>query len=239
MDGNGRWARTHRFARVLGHRRGMETVRSVVTACRELGVEVLTLYAFSEENWNRPATEVRALMAILKSFLVSERKLMTEKEIRLKTIGNVSRLPGPVRKTLEETLALTRDFRRMTLVLALSYGGRDEITRAVRKIAEKARAGDLAPESIGPETLSRHLDTADLPDPDLIIRTSGEFRTSNFLPWQSIYSEYYITPTLWPDFTREEFLRAIENYGRRERRFGRTGEQLAPSKGTQRWHAAR
>jgi undecaprenyl diphosphate synthase len=238
MDGNGRWARSHRFARVRGHRKGMDTVRAVVTACREIGVEVLTLYAFSEENWKRPATEISALMSILKSFLVSERKLMTEKEIRLRTIGNVSRLPEGVRRTLDETLELTRNFKRMSLVLALSYGGRDEITRAVREIAGKVASQELRPDQIDPSTISRHLDTSMFPDPDLIIRTSGEFRTSNFLPWQSIYSEYYITPTLWPDFTREEFLRAVGDYQKRERRFGLTSEQL-PTEGAKAWHAGR
>lgn len=237
MDGNGRWAKSHRLARIRGHERGVQVVRTIVTSCRELGVEMVTLYAFSEENWQRPAHEISALMMLLKRFLVSERKLLTENDVRLRTIGDVSKLPADVRKTLHETMELTKGFRSMSLVLALSYGGRDEITRAVRAVAAKAIRGELVPESIDAETISRHLDTAGFPDPDLMIRTSGEFRTSNFLPWQSVYTELYVTPTLWPDFTEEEFRKAIHDYQSRERRFGLTSEQL-PKEGAE-WHAAR
>lgn len=206
----------------------MDTVRTIVTSCREVGVEVLTLYAFSEENWKRPSSEIKALMSILKRFLVSERKLMKDQEVRLQTIGNVSKLPEDIQKTLRETQKRTEQNNKMTLVLALSYGGREEITRAVREIAQKAATQEVVPEEIDAEMISRHLDTAPYPDPDLLIRTSGEFRTSNFLPWQSIYTEFYVTETLWPDFSEKEFLTAISAYQNRERRFGLTSEQLKP-----------
>ncbi len=238
MDGNGRWAKAHRFARVRGHQRGVEIVRDIVTEARKLGVEVLTLYAFSEENWNRPGTEVAALMTLLKRFLVSERKLLNDNDVRLRTIGDTGKLPADVRKTLHETMELTKHFKSMTLVLALSYGGRSELTRTVRAIAEKVAQGHLKASEIDEDTISRHLDTAEYPDPDLMIRTSGELRVSNFLPWQSVYTEFYVTPTLWPDFTKEEFLRAIHEYQKRERRFGLTGEQIA-DRPEGAWHAAR
>jgi undecaprenyl diphosphate synthase len=239
MDGNGRWAKTHRLARVRGHRRGVEVVREIVTACRELGVEVLTLYAFSEENWRRPGREVAALMMLLKRFLVSERKLFLKNGVRLRTIGDVSKLPADVRRTLQETLDLTKDHTSMSLVLALSYGGREELTRAIRTIARKAVQGEIDPESIDADLVSTHLDTAPFPDPDLMIRTSGEYRTSNFLPWQAVYTELYVTPTLWPDFNRAELDKAIEDFGRRERRFGLTSDQLSTTGGAHSWHAAR
>jgi undecaprenyl diphosphate synthase len=238
MDGNGRWAKTHRLARIRGHRKGVDAVRSVVTACRKLGVEVLTLYAFSEENWRRPDSEIAALMTLLKRFLVSERKLLLENEIRLRTIGDTAKLPADVRKTLHQTMELTKNFHSMSLVLALSYGGREEITRAIRAIAEKVARREMKPEAINEEVVSSHLDTAEFPDPDLMIRTSGEFRTSNFLPWQSIYTELYVTQTLWPDFTQEEFMKAIHDYQKRERRFGLTSEQLGREEAPK-CHAAR
>ncbi|MFH1262067.1 MAG: isoprenyl transferase [Pseudomonadota bacterium] len=238
MDGNGRWAKTHRLARIRGHRRGIEIVREIVTACRQLGVEVLTLYAFSEENWRRPAMEVTALMALLKRFLVSERKLFFDNGVRLRAIGDLGKLPKDVHKTLDETMEMTKRYDGLTLVLALSYGGREEIVRAVRSIAKRAADGTLKPASIDADTITRSLDTAEFPDPDLMIRTSGEYRTSNFLPWQAIYTELYVTPTLWPDFNREKLLEAIADFGRRERRFGMTSEQL-PRKGAEQWHAGR
>jgi undecaprenyl diphosphate synthase len=233
MDGNGRWAKLHRRNRILGHRRGVETVREIVTACCEAGIQVLTLYAFSEENWGRPATETAALMRILKRFLVSERGLLKKNEVKLRTIGDTSKLPKDVRKTLAETMLLTEHHRRMQLVLALSYGGRDEIVRAVREIARKAAAREIEPGTIDAATVADHLDTAGLPDPDLLIRTSGEMRTSNFLPWQLVYTEMIVTPVLWPDFDRTELAKALAEYARRERRFGLTGEQVArPQEGT-------
>jgi undecaprenyl diphosphate synthase len=238
MDGNGRWAKKHALSRMRGHNQGMETVRRIVTACRNMGVKYLTLYAFSEENWRRPAMEISALMKLLRAFLVSERKLMQENDIRVRAIGDLGRLPDDVRQTLWDTLKLTESHQSMSLVLALSYGGRDEIARAVRKIAAQVAKGAVAPEAIDAAMISAYLDTAGLPDPDLLIRTSGELRTSNFLPWQAIYTELYITPTLWPDFTPEELGRAIRDYNERERRFGLTSEQLPHTRDAA-WTAAR
>ncbi len=230
MDGNGRWAQEHHLNRVVGHRKGADAVREIVTACRELGVKFLTLYAFSEENWKRPKPEITALMTLLRKFLVSERKLLMDNGVRLLTIGDIDKLPARARETLEETLKLTAGNREMNLVLALSYGGREEIVRAVVQIAKKVKAGKLDPSDISAPVISCHLDTVGIPDPDLLIRTSGEVRTSNFLPWQSIYSELYLTPTLWPDFSRDELIKAIKEYGERERRFGLTSEQLPQKK---------
>ncbi len=238
MDGNGRWAKTHRFSRILGHRRGAESVRSVVTACCDLGVEVLTLYAFSEENWGRPRIEISALMKILSGFLVSERKLLKQNDVRLTTIGDISKFPEEVQRTLRETMLLTQSNRKMLLVLALSYSGRDEIARAVRTIAGKVRDHKLEPREIDEALVESFLDTAGLPDPDLLIRTSGEMRISNFLPWQIAYTELYVTPVFWPAFGREELFKAVREYGRRERRFGLTGEQIATPKGPARWKSA-
>lgn len=238
MDGNGRWAKSRKLNRIVGHKKAVDTVRDTVTACRKLGINVLTLYAFSEENWKRPAAEIRALMELLKKFLVSERKLLIENDIRLRTIGNTKKLPKNVQKTLEETLTLTQDHQSMDLVLALSYGGREEITRAVQKICTKVKKGELSPKDISESTITSHLDTAGLPDPDLLIRTSGEFRTSNFLPWQGIYTEIYITPTLWPNFSTEDLHEALREYGLRERRFGLTSEQISQS-GEHLWKNAR
>jgi len=231
MDGNGRWAKSQKLTRLLGHKKGANTVREIVTASRDLGVSFLTLYAFSEENWNRPRIEIKALMKLLQKFLISERDLMKRHDIRLLTIGNIQKLPFNVRKTLSETLELTKNHQSMSLVLALSYGGREEITRAVQTIAQKVAKKEIRPTEITQEMISAHLDTADMPDPDLIIRTSGEWRTSNYLPWQSIYSELYVTPTLWPNFSKAEFYKAIEEFGYRERRFGLISEQLLTTKG--------
>lgn len=226
MDGNGRWARRNSLGRLLGHRNGAETVRRIVSASRDLGVEVVTLYAFSEENWGRPRHEIEALMAILREFLVSDRGFLRKHDIRLLSIGDISKLPKDIQRTLQETKDFSAEHKSMSLVLALSYGGRNEITRAVRSLAEKVKAGTLSPDAITNETISQALDTAGLPDPDLLIRTSGELRTSNFLPWQAIYAELYLTPTLWPDFSVEEFQRAVADFSGRERRFGLTSEQL-------------
>lgn len=222
MDGNGRWAKSKNLDRIEGHKRGIDTVREITTACRKLGVKHLTLYAFSEENWKRPKLEVSGLMSLLKQFLQSELKLMTDEGIRLRTIGNTSKLPLIERTVLEQTIKLTAKNTGMDLILALSYGGRDELARAMQKIVEKK----IDSKDITPELISENLDTAGIPDPELIIRTSGEFRTSNFLPWQSIYSEFFVTETLWPDFNKEELNKIINDYSKRERRFGLTSEQV-------------
>ncbi|MDM8552779.1 isoprenyl transferase [Desulfobacterales bacterium HSG2] len=221
MDGNGRWARKRLFNRVRGHERGVEVVREIVRAARKIGISVLTLYAFSTENWQRPKAEVAALMAILRKFLKSELQEMQENNIRLSTIGQTERLPERVRKLLHETMALTEKNDGMTLNLALSYGARAEIVSMTREIAKKAKNGELDPDSITPELVSDHLYTRGMPDPDLMIRTSGEMRISNFLLWQIAYAEIFVTKTLWPDFNREEFVQILKEYQGRERRFGK------------------
>jgi len=224
MDGNGRWARQKAMNRVFGHEEGTESVRVVVRTSREIGIKWLTLYAFSEENWKRPKYEISALMGILKRFLKSELKEMQENGIRFTTIGRTGKLPDDVRNLIEEITAKTSKNTNMTLSLALSYGGRQEIFDAVQKIAKRIVSGDIQPSDINEGLISDFLYTAGMPDPDLLIRTSGEYRISNFLLWQIAYAEIYITPTLWPDFRKEEFLRAIEDYQKRERRFGASGE---------------
>jgi len=225
MDGNGRWAKLKRLNRILGHQRGADAVREIVTASRELGIRWLTLYAFSEENWKRPPREVQALMKLLNRFLKSELKEMQENGVRLRTIGRISRLPKRTQDILSDTIEKTSSNTSMTLTLALSYGGRQEIVDAVREIASRVRQGRMAVDQITEETVSGALYTAGMPDPDLLIRTSGEYRISNFLLWQISYSEIYITPTLWPDFNRNEYLRAIQDYQKRERRFGSIGSE--------------
>lgn len=220
MDGNGRWAKQRLMNRVRGHEKGAETVRTIVTASREIGIAFLTLYAFSTENWQRSAAEVAALMKLLKNFLVTERDLMMRHDIRLNTIGEVERLPEDVRATLSETLSLTAGNRSMVLTLALSYGARAEIVRMVRTVATDVLEGRISPASIDEKLVSQGLYTRDMPDPDLLIRTSGEMRISNFLLWQIAYSELAITKTLWPDFSREEYLAILQDYQHRERRFG-------------------
>jgi undecaprenyl diphosphate synthase len=226
MDGNGRWAQLHGLGRIEGHKRGKDAVHAVVETARRMGIEVLSLYAFSTENWARPPREVRALMALLRRYLRSELAMMLENGIRLRAVGDLSRLPPTLQQELQATIDRTRDNRDMTVVLAVSYGGREEITRAARALAAEVAAGSLLPEQIDPARLAAHLDTAGLPDPDLLIRTSGEMRVSNFFLWQIAYSEIYITDTLWPDFREAEFVAAIEQYQRRERRFGRTSDQV-------------
>jgi undecaprenyl diphosphate synthase len=221
MDGNGRWAKKRLMNRIKGHEQGSQTVRDIVSACRELGIGMLTLYAFSTENWARPKTEVTALMALLRRFLVSERDELDGKGIRLNILGQVDRLPEDVRKEAVRSMDMTRENREMTLNLALSYGSREEITRAVRAISQKVKAGVLEPEAITDETVAAHLYTGGMPDPDLIIRTSGEYRLSNFMMWQAAYSELYITPTLWPDFSKQEFHEILINFQNRDRRFGK------------------
>lgn len=226
MDGNGRWARSKGLERIFGHSKGAQNVRNIVTTCHDLGIQVLTLYAFSQENWGRPKYEVALLMKLLKKFLISERAMLMKKNVKLDSLGNTSRLPKDALKVLEDTKELTKNNTEMTLLLALSYGGREEIVRAFQTISEKVLRGELKPQDIDEETVSAHLDTAGIPDPDLIIRTSGEYRTSNFLPWQGIYAEWYITPTLWPDFNEKEFEKALQSYKARDRRFGLVSEGL-------------
>ncbi len=221
MDGNGRWAKKRLLNRIKGHEKGSETVRTIVRACREIGIRILTLYAFSTENWQRPQTEIAALMTLLKKFLMSEQKEMLDNNIRLNTIGQTERLPEDVRQELQKSMMLTRKNDGLILNLALSYGGRDEIVKAVKDIAKKAIDGNIDPDSITPDLISKHLYTDEMPDPDLLIRTSGEMRISNFLLWQIAYSEIYITDTLWPDFGKDEFVRILKNFQQRERRFGK------------------
>jgi len=220
MDGNGRWARARGLPRVMGHRAGIKSVRSVVEAARELGIEVLTLYAFSVENWKRPTQEVSTLMRLLNEYLRRELDTLMRHQIRLNVLGDYRGLPAPVQKELRRVMARTRRNQGMILNLALNYGGRAEIVRAARRVAEEVSAGRLKASGLDEATFSRFLTTNGQPDPDLLIRTSGEQRISNFLLWQISYSELYLTPTLWPDFGRPEFLKALEEYERRERRFG-------------------
>jgi undecaprenyl diphosphate synthase len=226
MDGNGRWAKKKLLNRISGHVKGVDAVREVVTACRELGVKILTLYAFSVENWKRPKDEIAALMGLLKEYLLKERAEMVRNNIRLRAIGRVEDLPAEVQETLRETMAQTGKCDGMTLNLAGSYGGRSEILQAVQTILADCQKGLLKPEEITFQRFSGYLWTRGLPDPDLLIRTSGEFRISNFLLWQIAYTELYVTDTLWPDFDREELEKAIAAYQSRERRFGMTSEQL-------------
>ncbi len=220
MDGNGRWARRRRLRRVLGHRAGIRSVREVVTECARLGVESLTLYAFSVENWRRPKAEVAYLMGLLRRFLVGEREEIARNRIRLTSIGRIEDLPEEVRRELRRSEELSAGNAGMRLCLALSYGGRAELADAVRRIAAKAARGEIEPTEVSEECLRAHLYDPTLPDPDLLIRTAGEMRVSNFLLWQISYTEFYVTPTCWPDFGKEGLREAIEEYRRRERRFG-------------------
>lgn len=220
MDGNGRWAKKKGFQRVRGHQKGAEAVRQIVTASREIGIQWLTLYAFSEENWKRPRLEVQALMKLLKRFLKNELHEMLENNIRLKTIGRTENIPLDTRQILLDTMEKTAHNTGMTLTLALSYGSRQEIVAACKKIGSMIKDEEIVPEEIDEELIQSCLYTAEMPDPDLLIRTSGEYRISNFLLWQLSYTELHITSTLWPDFGKDEYLRAIENYQTRERRFG-------------------
>ncbi len=220
MDGNGRWAMRKGLSRIMGHRQGVKAVRKTVKACRELGIKVLTLYAFSKENWNRPQDEVSALMNLLYEYLGRELDEMLKNGIRLNAIGEIDRLPKKVQAKLASAMESTASNKGMILNLALSYGGRAEIAKAARKIAMLCLEGKIKPEEIDEKLFASYLDTAGLPDPDLIIRTSGEKRLSNFLLFQAAYSELYITDTLWPDFNEEELFKALDDYQRRDRRFG-------------------
>lgn len=226
MDGNGRWAKQHALGRIRGHRKGAQAVSNTVEACREIGIGYLTLFAFSSENWGRPAEEVDALMQLLDDYLDKEAPRLQKQEIRLSTIGDIGRLTGPVREKLQSVKGLTRNNTKMVLTLALSYGSRDEMISAVKAVANDIREGKLQPEQIDKDMFSRYLYTSDLPDPDLLIRTSGEYRISNFLLWQLAYTEMYFTDILWPDFGKEEILKAIAVYSSRERRFGLISEQI-------------
>lgn len=220
MDGNGRWAKKRRLNRISGHNKGADTVREIVRTSRRIGVSYLTLYAFSTENWQRPRTEISALMLLLRKFLNSERAEMMENNIRLNAIGQLERLPKNARKLLDDVMAETANNDGMQLNLALSYGGRSEIVEMVKAIAEQVKANRIDPDDITAETVRAHLYTRDMPDPDLLIRTSGEFRLSNFLLWQIAYAEIFVTDTLWPDFGEEEFLQIIKDFQQRDRRYG-------------------
>jgi len=231
MDGNGRWARKKSLDRIRGHTKGIEAVRATVTACRELGIEFLTLYAFSMENWKRPGKEVSALMNLLRKYLRAELDEMLENNIRLRAIGDLDSLPLGAHQTLIETVEKTAHCDTMVLTLALSYSGRNEIISAIRRLMAEGKDRGIRPEQISEETLSNYLWTKDIPDPDLLIRTSGEYRISNFLLWQIAYTEIYVTETLWPDFGKEDLIKALLNYQSRQRRFGLTDEQLAMEPG--------
>jgi undecaprenyl diphosphate synthase len=220
MDGNGRWAKQRRLPRVEGHRNGFESVRAVVRAAGEVGVKYLTLYAFSVENWNRPKDEVDTLMKYLARFLKGEIGELNRNNVRLDAIGQIYRLPEFVQEQLKKTKAALAKNNGLTLILALSYGGRTEIVDAARSMAQKAKDGSLEPAEINEQLVSQHLYTCHYPDPDLLIRTSGEMRISNFLLWQISYAELVVTPTLWPDFRKPQFFEALEEYTRRHRRFG-------------------
>ncbi len=220
MDGNGRWARRRGLPRIRGHQVGVESVRTIVRACKSAGVKYLTLYAFSVENWVRPKAEIRALMGILKTFLTKEEHELHENKVRFRVIGRTHDLPEDVQKELRRVMKATEHYAGGQLILALSYGGRAEITDAVRRIGRRIRAGELDPEKIDEQTIAENLYAPDVPDPDLMIRTSGEMRISNFLLWQLSYAELYVTDTLWPDFREEEFKKALEAYAQRHRRFG-------------------
>ena len=220
MDGNGRWAKERGLPRRDGHRAGAESVRECVEACKQLGVEYLTLYAFSSENWSRPPAEVSALMTLLERFLDQKAEEMMKQDVRLQAIGHLDRLPEGTREKLQQAIDRTAGNRSLTLVLALSYGSREEITEAARRLAKEAAAGTLDPETITKEMLAERLFTADMPDPDLLIRTSGELRISNFLLWQISYSEIVIFKKFWPDFHQSDLIEAVEEYTRRHRRFG-------------------
>jgi undecaprenyl diphosphate synthase len=220
MDGNGRWAEARGNRRVKGHENGIDSVRAVSEECARLGIEQLTLYAFSEENWSRPRLEIEYLMRMLKRFLVKERDTLMRNDMRFGAVGRLERLPKDVQKELNKTIELCRNNSGTKLCLALSYGGRAELSDAMQAIAGKVRDGELKPDEISEETIQQHLYQPDMPDPDLVIRTAGEMRLSNFLLWQISYAELYVTDTLWPDFREEDLQLALQDYARRERRFG-------------------
>lgn len=221
MDGNGRWAELRGLPRIAGHREGINSVKEMINQCLELGIQALTIYAFSQENWNRPTQEISALMGLLEHYLSTERASLIEQRVRFRTIGRLELLPQSAQHWVRTTEKETAHLDKMVLTVALSYGGRAEIVDAVRTLLHDAREGTIQPDRVDEELIQRYLYTHPLPDPDLLIRTSGETRISNFLLWQLAYTELYFTPTLWPDFRRREFLLALLEYQRRERRFGR------------------
>ena len=228
MDGNGRWAKRKGALRIFGHRNAVEAVRDITEGCGELGIKYLTLYAFSTENWGRPKAEIDGLMELLVNTLKQEIKRLNENQVRLITIGETSHLPGDCQKNLEWAIDQTKNNSGLTLVLALSYSGRWEIVKAVKTMAKEVLDGKVKIEDINESLFANYLQTSDIPDPELLIRTSGEMRLSNFLLWQIAYTELYITPTLWPDFRKDHLYEAIWSYQQRERRFGKTSEQLNP-----------
>jgi undecaprenyl diphosphate synthase len=226
MDGNGRWAKKQGLFRAIGHENGTKAVREIVEACAEIKIDYLTLYAFSTENWNRPKLEVETLMRLLVSSLKKEIKTLTENDIKLNAIGNLDALPKKAKTELLDVIDRTSNNKRMTLTLALSYGSREEIVKTIQEISHKVKNNLISPSEIDEETINNHLYTRDLPDVDLLIRTSGEQRISNFLLWQIAYAELFFTETLWPDYRKNHLFEAILNYQNRERRFGKTSEQL-------------
>ncbi len=226
MDGNGRWAKKKGYLRSLGHENGVDALRNIATASAKLNIEYLTVYAFSSENWNRPQREVNALMALLVTSLKKELKTLMDNKIRLNAIGNLASLPDKCQQELDEVILKTRENDHMMLTLALSYGSKEEILEATKSIAQQVKEGNLAVEDIDEVTFTQNLYTSGIPDPDLLIRTSNEYRISNYLLWQIAYSELYFTPKLWPEFKDEDLYEAILNYQKRERRFGKISEQL-------------
>lgn len=226
MDGNGRWAKQHGEDRIFGHHEGVNSVREIVEACGEIGVKYLTLYAFSTENWNRPKDEVDALMELLVSTISMETPNLHKKGVKLEVIGDIQSLPLSCQNELQESIDLTKDNDRVTLILALSYSSKWEITDAVKKIARQLQNGEIKINEINSRLIEENLNTSRFPDPELMIRTSGEHRISNFLLWQLAYAEFYFTDVLWPDFRKQEFYKAIISYQNRERRFGKTSEQI-------------
>lgn len=226
MDGNGRWAKQKGNVRIFGHKNGVKAVRATTEACAELGIRYLTLYAFSSENWNRPKQEVLALMDLLTSAINKETNTLLKNNIRLNTIGNIQLLPEKIRKKLDEAIVATSKNKRLTLTLALSYSSKEEILEATKKIISAVKENVLSAEAIDEQTFEKYLFTNNLPNPDLLIRTGGEQRISNFLLWQMAYSELYFTPVFWPDFDKQELYKAIWEYQQRERRFGKISEQI-------------
>jgi len=226
MDGNGRWAKAHSLPRIAGHKEGIDSVRAITKKCGDIGVKHLSLYTFSSENWSRPIKEVKALMGLLLLTIRREIKDLNKNNVRLTTIGNMGDLPDDARKGMEEGLKITENNSGLNLILALSYGGRQEILKMVQSIARKAINGEIEPEKLSESDIVNELDTAKIPDPDLLIRTGGDQRISNFLLWQIAYSEIYVTDTYWPEFKEKELLDAVANFQERERRFGRISEQL-------------
>jgi len=231
MDGNGRWAKRRGLPRVAGHKRGVDTVRDIVEACAQIGVKYLTLYTFSTENWQRPKEEVSTLMRLLLNSLKERLNELNENDIKLTCIGDISSLPKGVQKQLEEDIERTKNNTRMTLNLALSYSGRWELIEAFKKISKHVLANKINPDEIDEKLIKKHLTTKNMPDPDLIIRTSGEFRVSNFLLWQIAYAEFVILDVLWPDFSRKHLYNSIKEFRKRERRFGKVSEQIKNRKG--------